>query len=130
VDRIRAFRRRHESPSDTPNLAISILDKTRARSPGWRGKMEALRSSTKRAHSATPPPDNSVPQVDGACLGKPDAAGDAAPPAKAVKAGEAAASLEADNKPSMPTMPFFLRLEEAGRSPVSFNIWISQLTQI
>ncbi|EHL00098.1 hypothetical protein M7I_3997 [Glarea lozoyensis 74030] len=44
--------------------------------------VEALRSSTKRAHSATPPPDNSVPQVDGACLRKPDAAGDGAPSAE------------------------------------------------
>jgi hypothetical protein len=77
--------------------------------------MEALRSSTKRAHSATPPPENSVPQVDGACLGKPDGAGDAAPPAKAVKAGEADAAPEADNKPAIPTMPMFLRLEEAGK---------------
>ena len=72
--------------------------------------MQSLRSSTKRAHSATPPPDNNLPQVDGACLGKPDGARDAAPPAKAVKAGETAASTEADSKP---TMPEFLRLDEA-----------------
>jgi hypothetical protein len=75
--------------------------------------MEALRSSTKRAHSATPPPENSVPQIDGACLGKPDGAEDAGPPAKAVKAGEDASTADAENKPGTPTMPFFLRFEES-----------------
>ena len=80
--------------------------------------MEALRSSTKRAHSATPPPENAVPQVDGACLGKPDGAEDAAPPAKTVKAGEPAAAA-ADDTPGPPPMPLFLRLEDAGKYMIS-----------
>lgn len=78
--------------------------------------MEALRSSTKRPHSATPPPENVV-RVDGACLRKPEGAstGDTAPPAKAAKASGAATTidLKADDKSAIPTMPKFLQLESA-----------------
>jgi hypothetical protein len=77
--------------------------------------MEALRSSTKRPHSATPPPEN-LPQMDGACLGKPDGAEDAAPPTKAVKAdgATAATAVGADDTPATPAMPKFLQLGDAG----------------
>ncbi|KAG9231440.1 protein-tyrosine phosphatase-like protein [Amylocarpus encephaloides] len=71
--------------------------------------MDRLRSSTKRAHSATPPPDaSSVPQVNGACVGKPVDAEDAAPPAKTVKAIETP-----DDESEVLEMPAFLQLEDA-----------------
>lgn len=79
--------------------------------------MERLRSSTKRAHSATPPledPSN-LPQTDGACLGKPDGAEDAVPAAKAAKSdsgAKTAAAAPAEQGP--PEMPGFLQLSEGG----------------
>lgn len=84
--------------------------------------MERLRSSTKRAHSATPPPEDSsnLPQTDGACLGKPDGAEDAVPAAKAAKSDSGAeaapaAAAAAPVEQGPPEMPQFLQLSDGGK---------------
>jgi hypothetical protein len=94
LDRIRAFRRRHESPSPTPTP-----DEPRSRSPGWLSRMDRLRSSTKRAHSpvALSPQTHTVPQMDGSCFGKP------------------AKAQSTPGTPAPPEMPLFLQLTEEGK---------------
>ncbi|CAG8974730.1 hypothetical protein HYALB_00000340 [Hymenoscyphus albidus] len=82
--------------------------------------MERLRSSTKRAHSATPPPEEAdgVSQIDGTCMGKPNGAEDAVPPAKAAKpdSGDRKTTSAADAAPAedrSPEIPAFLQLSES-----------------
>jgi hypothetical protein len=116
LDRLRAFRRRQESPSVSPGLAVQEEKTARAKSPGWRAKMDRLRTSTKRAHSpATPPPENAsnLPQTDGACFGKPDQGADAAPAAKIAKADGPDAGAATEDGPL--EMPAFLQLTDIGK---------------
>ena len=77
LDRVRAFRRRHESP------AASEEPKSRGRSPGWLSRMNRNRSSSKRSRSPVVLAGDPVPQMDGACFGRlvqADAELDAEPP--------------------------------------------------
>jgi hypothetical protein len=102
LDKLRAFRRRHESP--TP--AAEDSPKARGRSPGWLSKMHRNHSSLKRSRSPVviSEDSSSVAQVDGACLGrpsKPDVDDEPVEPAR----------------PAPPQMPSFLKLTEIGNSP-------------
>jgi hypothetical protein len=58
LDRIRAFRRRQDSPSpsSSPESSPRI---TRERSPNWFHRMQRTRSSSKRSRSASTQPENS-----------------------------------------------------------------------
>ena len=78
LDRIRAFRRRHESPVAAPDSDGEDPPKSRGRSPGWLKKMArshgSLRRSASSAEDSVAMHDRGSSQMDGACFGKPDAA--------------------------------------------------------
>ena len=102
LERIRAFRRRHESPSPSTSPG-SQSPIARSRSPAWLNKMH--RSSSKRAHSPALNADEplpKIPQLDGALFGK--------PPEPDVVENEISQSVVEDPPP----IPAFLRLTDGG----------------
>lgn len=74
LDRLRAFKRRRESPTGSSSSSSQEdPKKTRSRSPAWLSKMHRNRSSSKRSGSPVGVASESsdVAQLDGSCFGKP-----------------------------------------------------------
>jgi hypothetical protein len=100
LDRLRAFRRRQESPTtSSDSLSADESPKPRGRSPGWLSKMHRNHSTSKRSRSpqVVSRDSSALPQTDGSCFGK---------PAVAVQEPEPEA-------PKPPELPSFLRLTDA-----------------
>ncbi len=103
LDRLRAIRRRQDSPAKSPaTLSADESPQRRGRSPGWLSKMHRNRSKSKRSRSPSVVPEDSctLPQTDGSCFGRPAAAA----------AQEPEPEPEA---PKPPELPSFLRLTDA-----------------
>lgn len=83
--------------------------KSRGRSPAWLSKMHRKGGASKRSISPATSTSN-VPQVDGACFGKPDAKDDDAGAPVAGGSNAVAAAGPAPSEP--PALPSFLKISE------------------